>query len=650
MSTLTLRRTLPALLPAIAATSQPLTDAQHLDAFITHRDSRAFEAILHQHGPMVLGVCRRILGNAAEAEDAFQAVFMVLLRKASSIIPRSNVGNWLYGVAYLTATKSRSMRSKRVMKEKQSPPHSPSPCPDDELQELLDEELQRLPELYRSAIVLCDLEGKSIQQAARELGCHYGTLGSRLTRGRRLLAERLQKRKATLAVGVVATYLANAQAAVSSSLLQSTSRAVLLAAPSATVAALTQSVLAAMMLTKLKLVLPLLVILCLAPFALAAGMSSTPLLALQTEAERPLPQPAPKSPVKVQNFVWAVAYTPDGKSLIISEGNGLVRLWDATTYQPVAEFNGPEKIIRSLSVSPDGKRVAAGGDAGITYVWDLATHKVVYQILPPGTLKSKGIPTVIFSPDGKKLAVAHFVTEKHSEARIYEADTGRAISFNIMTNSAIPFGAGRAIDFDPTSSHLAIVHHGSSTGITLINVTTGKSIKTIDYEAPLSPQSVAFSDDGKRLAVGGVAPAMPLPNDNRLYGLPVGNVKVFDVESGKLIDTLVDNTDGDVKALIYTRTTNRLLIATTTKLGEPQQTPQGLIGKLGTSLQCYDAGTHQKLWNTTFPGGMIFGMCLTADEKRLAIANTAGCFVTPASTNTAQVKQFAVTPETPPKP
>jgi len=144
---------------------------------IHQKDSDAFATLVRLHGPMVLGVCRRILRNETDVEDAFQATFLVLIRKAASITPRNMVGNWLYGVACTTALKARAMNTKRTAKERQAqPPPQKDHQSSEELQAILDQELQTLPAIYRTAIVLCDLEGKSIKQAAQQLGCPAGTL------------------------------------------------------------------------------------------------------------------------------------------------------------------------------------------------------------------------------------------------------------------------------------------------------------------------------------------------------------------------------------------------------------------------------------------------------------------------------------------
>jgi RNA polymerase sigma-70 factor (ECF subfamily) len=169
-------------------------DADLLGRYARDRDERAFEALLHRHGGMVLGVCRRVLRNTADAEDAFQATFLVLARKAGSIRSPQMLGNWLYGVALRTASQARRASVRRRALEARAIPRVETVTPSDGLAEVLDEELARLPEKYRAAIVLCDLEGKTRQEAAVELGWAEGTVASRLARGRAILGRRLLRR------------------------------------------------------------------------------------------------------------------------------------------------------------------------------------------------------------------------------------------------------------------------------------------------------------------------------------------------------------------------------------------------------------------------------------------------------------------------
>jgi RNA polymerase sigma factor (sigma-70 family) len=174
-----------------------VADGQLLERFIANRDPAAFETLLRRHGPMVLGVCRRALGNPHDADDAFQATFLVLARKAASVSPREKVGNFLYGVARTTALRAKAANAKRRLRERRlSDLPEPQARPQDGadgLRPLLDEELSRLPAKYRLLLVLCDLEGRARKDVARQLGIPEGTLSSRLTTARGMLAKRLAR-------------------------------------------------------------------------------------------------------------------------------------------------------------------------------------------------------------------------------------------------------------------------------------------------------------------------------------------------------------------------------------------------------------------------------------------------------------------------
>jgi RNA polymerase sigma factor (sigma-70 family) len=244
-----------------------LTDGQLLALFIERRDEAAFAALVRRHGSMVLGVCLRVARNRHDAEDAFQATFLVLVRKAASITSRELLANWLYGVAYNTALKARQATAKRWMREKQvrempEPVKPESDTLSEDLRPLLDQELSRLPDKYRTPIVLCDLEGKTRKEAAQQLGCPEGSLSSRLARARTLLAKRLSRHGLLMPSGALAAVLAQSasSASVPTPVMTSTiNTATLFAAGQGVagvlppqVAALTAGVLKAMMLTKLK--------------------------------------------------------------------------------------------------------------------------------------------------------------------------------------------------------------------------------------------------------------------------------------------------------------------------------------------------------------------------------------------------------------
>jgi RNA polymerase sigma factor (sigma-70 family) len=237
-----------------------LPDGELLRLYVRQRDEAAFAALVRRHGPMVMGLCRRVLRHAHDAEDAFQATFLLLLRKASTLRVPGTVGNWLYGVAYRTALEARKAAARRRLKEAQVVPRTETrEDPGSDLRPELDRELERLPEKYRAVLVLCDLEGKTRKEAARHLGRPEGTVASRLAAARTLLARGLSRRGITIPAGGVAALLAqNASAALPAALVTSTVQVAAgfaAGAASARVAAVTEGVLRAMLMTKVKTVL-----------------------------------------------------------------------------------------------------------------------------------------------------------------------------------------------------------------------------------------------------------------------------------------------------------------------------------------------------------------------------------------------------------
>jgi RNA polymerase sigma factor (sigma-70 family) len=241
-----------------------LSDGQLLGLFVAGRDEAAFAALVRRHGPMVLGVCRRVLRDGHDAEDAFQATFLVLARKAAALGRREAVGSWLYTVAFRAALEARAAIARRRARERQvdvMPHPEVSPPEPQDWRPLLDEELNALPEKYRAAVVLCDLEGRPRKEAARLLGLPEGTLSSRLATARRVLAGRLARRGVALSGGALAAAIAgSASAQVPAALVWGTARAAALvaagqlAAVATPAAGLTREVLKAMFMAKLKVV------------------------------------------------------------------------------------------------------------------------------------------------------------------------------------------------------------------------------------------------------------------------------------------------------------------------------------------------------------------------------------------------------------
>jgi RNA polymerase sigma factor (sigma-70 family) len=372
-----------------------LTDWQLLQDYLGRRDEAALATLVRRHGPMVWGVCRRVLRNYHDAEDAFQATFLVFVRKASSIASPELLANWLYGVAHQTALKARTTAAKRRARERQvtemPEPAATEQVVSSDLQPLLDQELSRLPDKYRVAIVLCDLGGKTRKAAARQLGVPEGTLAARLARGRVMLAKRLARHGLAVSGGVLGAVLAEnvASAGVPTSVVSSTIKATTLFAAgqaaatgaiSTKVAALTEGVLKTMLLTKLKIATALLMALTL----LGAGsvVLTRSLSAAGEPQAKEAGQPAvPKSIVGVGEGVEKVAWSPNGKFLavltnIFDLGEDVVNgekktvlhdhctlmLWDVEKKQwmPTTVPLEPKVRVQSLAVSPDSKTLAFG--------------------------------------------------------------------------------------------------------------------------------------------------------------------------------------------------------------------------------------------------------------------------------------------------
>jgi RNA polymerase sigma factor (sigma-70 family) len=275
------------------------SDRDLLQRFSERRDAAAFHALLRRHGPMVFDVCRGVLGNEANAEDAFQATFLILARKAASIRKAASLGSWLHSVAYRTALHARAQEATRKKIEAQAPARHMSE-PDDltwrEVRAVLHEELNKLPERYRVALVMCYLESKTQDQVAAQLGLAKSTLKERMERGKELLRARLVRRGLGSAVLLVAaTWPAPvASACFLPTFMSATVKAACLPVAgqatagviSAKVAALSEGVMRAMFVTKMRLVVGLLTL------ATAVGVSGLAFLpggaVAEAQAARPI--------------------------------------------------------------------------------------------------------------------------------------------------------------------------------------------------------------------------------------------------------------------------------------------------------------------------------------------------------------------------
>ena len=501
------------------------TDAQLLVEYIRHQDAAALEALVHRHGSMVWRVCRRVLGDHHDVEDAFQATFLVFVRKASSITSPELLANWLYGVAHQTALKARATAAKRKSREKQvaelPEPAWIEPHPGNNWQPQLDDELSHLPAIYRVAIVLCDLEGQTRRESARQLGVPEGTLAARLSRGRALLAKRLARHGPAVSVSAI-LFQNSASACAPSAVLTSTVEVVTqFAAASPEVTILTRGILNAMFMTKLKIaatVVGTAVLLILA----APGM----LAFARQDAEKPTAGAV--TPVKQQ-----------GKP-------------EKTGWREVFAMKH-EHPVTIVACSADW--IAAGDEGGNLHLYDSKTGK--NRTIQAKGGKGEGLTTSVdrlqFTLDGKRLFA---ITNEHRSMSQHNLDPkAEKQGFGYSFDDPVYFGvtadgefslqfesAGKrlslrpwspnTVDYDSILYEAKILHAAASPDDKWLAVVTADENLRIHDRAslretqtiPLAKQTVnaiQFSADGKRLAVVG---------DGAF-------AKIYDTDNGKEVAT-----------------------------------------------------------------------------------------------------------------
>jgi RNA polymerase sigma factor (sigma-70 family) len=406
-----------------------------LHAFVTRHDEESFAALVRRHGALVLNTCRHVLGHEQDAEDAFQATFLVLARKAASIRDAASLAGFLHGVAYRLSWKAKRDAARRRKREAQAPPRTQSQGTDElawrEVQALVEEEIDRLPRKYRTPFIRCYLQGLSRAEAARELGVKEGTIWSRLSWARRRLQERLARRGVALSAVLAAFALSDRAATAALTRLREIASAnarafaagqTLTETVSARAVALAQTGLSTVAAGKLKRAMTGLLLLILTGVGGAFFSARTPnpqaVPPNAKPAEAPRREPAAKAPVdrhgdplpdaaiaRLGTVRWrhgfgvsALAYSPDGKTIAAAGAGRALTLWDAATGKEVRQFPNINQPI-GLAFSPDGKTLASGVGWENIRLWDVATGRERF----PSEEHHAFINHVRFTPNGAGL-------------------------------------------------------------------------------------------------------------------------------------------------------------------------------------------------------------------------------------------------------
>jgi RNA polymerase sigma factor (sigma-70 family) len=497
-----------------------LTDRELLERFIDQCDEAAFAALVHRHGGLVLGVCRRILAHAQDAEDACQATFLVLVRRAAAIRRRDSLASWLHGVAYRIANKLRTQRQRyrtSFDEDRPGPTHDPSADLSwRELLLLLDAELQRLPEKLRQPLILCYLAGKTRDEAAQQLRCTVDALKGRLERGRGMLRTRLLRRGVTLpaALGTAVLAPGAASAGMPSLLAIGTVRAAVGWATghaaaetlSPTVASLAEWGAAAMV-SKMKIAVYLLA--AAAFVGTAAGTMqyrdkkpapSTPAVILPTEAIDEAAGPPQRDSLPAGAMarlgstrlrhggtVSGLAVSPDGTLLASVSYDWTFRLWERSSGKEVATFMAQAWLL-CVAFAPDGQSVAAGGDEtdpGV-YLYDVRTRRHRHFGERAG-----GVRALAFAPDGHTLATGN----KYGTIQWWNIATGKELCAWQAHEDEVQALA-------VTTDGRTIISSGVDGAVHLWDAATGLE-RAAGQERLGSDVSIVLSPDGRWFASGG---------------------------------------------------------------------------------------------------------------------------------------------------
>ena len=452
------------------ANDQGVADSRLLERFVCTGDEAAFEVLVWRHGPMVLALCRRVLRDSHDAEDALQATFLTLARKAGSISKRESVGSWLYKVAYRIALRAKVSAANRGALEKQLALTRPElnysqpalEATREELNEILDDELNRLPEKYRAPIVLCFLQGKSLSEAAQELDCPRGTISTRLTRAREILRNRLARRDLELSPGAMVADLARSSIRAMGALARLGTLRWRHGDQVMTVAFSPDGK------------------------TVASGSMDESIHLFDAKTGKLL-----QILRGHEGWVTCVLFTRDGKHLISCGPDHTTRMWDVVTGKELRKWKTP--CGGKLALSPSGKIIAGLGEPPpneTIVLRDLGSGNKFRELRFEGDHDS--VIDIAFSPDGTRLA-----SGGTSCLRLFDLASGQQLQI---------FGSGKRINslaFSPDGKTLAVARYEEP--VVLWDVVDFKKIRKLDSDKR-GARAMAFSRDGKTLAVCGYGP------------------------------------------------------------------------------------------------------------------------------------------------
>ena len=549
-----------------ARSVQRLADLDLLRRFVARRDEAAFAALVGRHGGLVLHVCRRVLDREADVDDAFQATFLVLARKAGTIRKRSSLASWLHGVAFRSSMNLRKSVMRRHKHERAAASQRTDEAPPvlarlHDLQAVLDDEIQRLAEPYRAAFVACCLESKSRAEAASVLGWKEGTLASRLAKAREILQKRLVARGVTLSatLGAIGLTQSAQSATVPAALARGTVDAAIAFAAdhvagtvSAPVVALAESVLRGMLVTNLKLGALLLAVAAIGMFSLGALIAQpgndnvpakqnpAPKPPLAVAEDRPKPDqprtdasgdPLPKGAAarlgttRLRGDIQSMVVSPDSRTLVTTS-RGAIRFLEIGSGKVIEEIDTGDKTHSALAFHPDGKTFitlnqwrpwdenAKASSSLVT--WNASTKKPLSAV----KLNNPPPPRLRFTPDGKFL-----LGNAQGTVVVIDAITGKEVRRRELER----------IDRDPRSGgarqerdDFALSPNGR-----LVALATLTDVKLWDWQsADSAPRSLPTRSQG-RFGV------LAFSTDSRTL---IGRVRsgdfgllVWDVSSGKLV-------------------------------------------------------------------------------------------------------------------